>query len=69
MSEKETKLDEKKCFACYGKRFYSVLIGITGHEDFGGDGFVEYPAIKNVACPKCNKGNKLKLKGVHKSIW
>jgi len=63
------ELPEGGCKYCWNKRYYSVLIGVHGAEDFGNDGFDELPNIKNVACPRCNKGNKRKIKGVQKSIW
>lgn len=59
----------KNCKYCYNKRYYSVLIGTHGLVDFGGDRYEELPAIKNVACPKCNKGNYRAIPGVIKSIW
>lgn len=58
------------CKHCYDKRYYSVLIGTYGAEDFvDGDGFTNLPSIKNVACPKCNKRNRRRIKGVQKTIW
>ena len=63
------KLDENKCKHCWGKRFYSVIIGLQGFNDFADEGFIKNPQIKLVACPKCNKGNRRKIKGVLKSIW
>lgn len=66
---RENKLDEKKCKFCYGKRFYSVILGLYGAEDFGGDGFYDHPRIINVACTKCNRGNRRKIKGVVPNPW
>lgn len=61
---KETKL----CTSCYNKRFYTVLIGLRGAEDFGGDGFISMPRIQAVACTKCNKNNKRRIKGIQKYV-
>ena len=43
---------EIDCKYCYDKRYYSVIFGIHGSEDMGGDGFDSLPQIYNIACPK-----------------
>jgi hypothetical protein len=53
------KLDEKKCKFCYEKRFYTVIWVKSGAEDFGGQ----------VACTKCNRNNRRKIKGVYGAWW
>lgn len=63
------KKQGETCKYCYNKRFYSILIGIRGANDFRGEGFDELPSIKNIACPRCNEGNCRRIKGVRKSIW
>ena len=63
------KLDEKKCKYCYGKRYYTVLYGIHGSEDFGGDGFDSAPSIHRIACSKCNRNNRRRIKGVKANWW
>lgn len=63
------KLDESKCKSCYGKRYYTVMVGIVGHDDFGVDGFVKLPEIHKIACKICNKGNRRRIKDVRTSMF
>ena len=64
-----TKLDEFKCKYCYGKRYYTVIFGFHGAEDFGGDGFDMAPKIHHVACPRCNRNNRRKIKDVRRTMF
>lgn len=63
------KLDEKKCKFCYEKRFYTVIWVKSGAEDFGGEGFDGVSKIYKVACTKCNRNNRRKIKGVYGAWW
>lgn len=63
------ELDEKKCKYCYGKRYYTAIFGFHGAEDFGRDGFDIPPKIHLIACPKCNRLNHRKIKGVRKTAY
>lgn len=65
------ELDEKKCKFCWGKRFYTVLIGGIYHSgDFAYDGpYFQAPVIRAIACPKCNRSNHRKIVGVRKTIY
>lgn len=69
LAKGDMKLDEKKCKYCWGKRFYTAMFGMHGAEDFGGDGFEKLPAMHKIACPKCNRGNKRRIKGVSATMW
>jgi len=66
---RDMKLNEKKCKYCYGKRYYTVLYGVHGATDFGGDGFHDSPRIHKIACSKCNRNNRRKIKGVKANWW
>lgn len=57
------KLDEKLCKYCFGKRFYTVLHGI--HSTTGD----ELPSIHRIACSRCNKNNRRKIKNVRPNWW
>ena len=65
------KLDEKKCKYCYGKRYYTVLYGIHGASDWEmrERGFDEAPSIHRIACSRCNRNNRRKIKGVKANWW
>ncbi|MDD3940558.1 MAG: hypothetical protein PHQ01_03225 [Candidatus Pacebacteria bacterium] len=52
------------CKYCDGKGFFTVCNGRYTKCN------KDYPAkIRAVACPKCNKGNKLNLKDIKKNIY
>lgn len=67
----DMKLDEKKCKYCYGKRYYTVLYGIHVASDFemGEKVFEETLRIHKIACSKCNKNNRRKIKGIKSNWW
>jgi hypothetical protein len=65
MTKKQTN-----CKYCGGKGYYSYLYGIIYRADFIGDKEYSEPfEISLIACHKCNKNNKLKLKGVKKDLF
>lgn len=44
---------QTKCEHCNGKGYNTVLYGIEGSDDFGGEGFKENPTIHKEACKTC----------------
>jgi len=59
---------KSKCKYCNDKGYYSCFIGTTIAPDFIGDKRVDSGlGIRLIACPKCNKENKKRLKDVIKN--
>jgi hypothetical protein len=49
---------QPKCKNCWDKGFATVFSGIVGFDDFGGEGFYEYPSVHIKYC-KCKKGRNM----------
>jgi hypothetical protein len=47
------------CEHCFGKGYATVMVGIRGAEDFGGEAFIESPTNKVSFCV-CERGKDLK---------
>ena len=76
ISTMDKKINKKElpkggCSYCWNKRYYTVLYGIHTASDWemGESGHEEYPIIHKIACSKCNKNNKRRIKGVKANWW
>jgi len=63
-------MNKTNCTHCDGKGYFTMIYGKHYSADFIGDkSYTKKPTIHLIACPKCNKDNKLKLEGVVKNIY